>query len=107
MRPAIIYGPNRQLISSDGRGGGKTFQMVKWLKEDKTNRFLIVCAATTKTSLLTEYGLQSMKNHIFTLEDIVQGRARGVRGEFGIDDADSALQHFLGGIDVKALSITT
>lgn len=80
-----------------GRGGGKTYDAIRWLKADE-NRVLVVASHQHRISKCEQYG-EELWDRIWTVEEVVSGRARGMlhRPVWGVDDLDMVLPQLLGG----------
>lgn len=106
MGPTVIHGKRLILISSTSRGGGKTFELAKWAKEDK-NRRIVVLNEGMRAWMAHEYGPDLKKEQIVSLDEVKKGVLLGVK-EVGIDNADDILAHLLGlPYSVKAVTVTT
>lgn len=87
-----------------GRGGGKTYACVQWLKQNKEH-ILIVASQDQKIYLLDQYEDwfldrgRDLGSQVWAAYEITSGRSRGrLRSPlYSVDNIDMVLPQFLGG----------
>lgn len=98
-------------IINTGRGAGKTYTLVQWLKEDLDNRVLVTINETRAQFIRNEYHLS--RNNVMSVVDArTQFRGRGNK-EISIDDFEEVIENLIldfvnaFGADNKVEYITT
>jgi hypothetical protein len=89
-----------------GRRGGKTTEVLSWFlagEDGDPYRYLVVMNQETKKDLLWEltgkagprdvWDPQNLDQRILTFDQILDGRHRGLRGVFAIDNVDAFLRY--------------
>lgn len=84
------------------RAGGKTTQMVAWLKADLENRVLIVHSEAERRRILDQYGLEGRV--LVASESNIRGLlGLANRPEIGVDDIDLVLRAVFGNVTIGSI----
>lgn len=95
------------LIVQRPRAGGKTTQMVAWLKADLENRVLIVHSEAERRRILDKYGLEDRVLSANNAE--IESNIRGLLGylnrpEVGVDNIDLVLNAIFGNVTIGSIT---